>query len=115
MYTITHRLIETHTGEPVKITFTVTDQAGAPVTVASATAVYKIARRLGEAALLTKTDADGITLSGSTAIVEFNTGELVDDDEVPLLGDFAGQLLITKDGDGLIVAEGQINIAPVIL
>jgi len=113
MYTITHRLIETHSGEPVKITFTVTDQSGAPVTVAGAAATYKIARRPGETALLAKTEADGITLTSNTAIVEFSTDELLDG-ATPLIGDFFGQLHITKNGDGLVVAEGQIYVAPII-
>lgn len=114
MYTISHSLIETHSGEPVKIIFTVTDQLGAPVTVVGATATYKLARRSGEAALLTKTQADGITLSSNTAIVEFNTASLLDGASA-LLGDFFGQLKITKDGDTLVVAEGPLYVASVIL
>ena len=113
MYTITHSLIETHSGEPVKIVFTVTDQAGAAVSVAGANATYKIARRPGGAALLTKTELDDITLSSNTATVEFSTTELDDGDEL-LIGDFFGQLKITKNGDGLIVAEGPLYVAPVI-
>lgn len=114
MYTITHELIKTHSGEPVKIIFTVTNQSGSAVTVAGAEATYKISRRDGNAALLTKTGGGGITLSSNTAIVEFNTGELTDGGEL-LLGDFFGQLKITKNGDGLVVAEGPLHVAPVII
>lgn len=114
MYTASHGLIETHSGEPVRIIFTVVDQAGSPVTVAGAAATYKIARRPGDAALLTKTEASGITLSSNTATVEFNTGTLLDGAS-PMLGDFFGQLNIVKSGDTLVVAEGPLYVAPVIV
>lgn len=113
MYTVTHTPISAKTGEPVKITFTVTDLAGAPVSLDGAEASYKIARRAGGAALLEKTGLDGITLSANTAAVEFNTGELSDGDG-PLLGDFLGQLTLTVDGDGLVVAEGTVSVGAVI-
>lgn len=113
MYTVTHSLLRAKTGEPVKITFSVKDQNGNAVIVTGATATYKIARRIGETALLTKTDADGITLDNDTAVVEFNASELVDG-ATPLLGDFFGQLKIVKSGLGLIVAEGPLSIGAVI-
>ena len=113
MYTSIHSPLETHTGEPVRITFLVTDAAGAPVTVTGAAATYKIARRNGEAALLTKTEAAGITLLNDSAVVEFNTGELLQEGQ-PLLGDFFTQLKITKNGDTLVAAEGVLQVKAVI-
>lgn len=113
MHTVTHGLLSAKTGEPVKITFTITDQNGDPVTVTGAAAIYKIARQAGQPALLTKTEADGITLLNDTAVVEFDSGNLVDG-STPVLGDFFGQLKIIKSGIGLIVAEGPISIGPVI-
>lgn len=113
MYTVPHSLLRAKSGEPVKITFTISDQNGNPVTVTGAAATYKIARRLGLPALLTKTQSDGITLSGSTAIVEFDTGGLVENNEA-LLGDFVAQLKIIRNGDALVVAEGPLQVEPVI-
>jgi hypothetical protein len=113
MHTLIHGLIEAKTGEPVLITFTITDRNGTAVLVDGAAATYKIARRAGEVALVTKTEVDGITLSSNTAIVALNMGELTDGAEA-LLGDFFAQLRITMDGDGLVVAEGPIHVAAVI-
>lgn len=113
MHAITHDLISAKSGEPVRITFTVTDQNGAAVFVEGASASYKIARHAGDPALLSKTETAGIALSGSTATVAFNTAEIVADGS-PLLGVFFAQLKIIKDGDALIVAEGPIQIDPVI-
>jgi hypothetical protein len=108
MYTTVHSLISAKAGERVKITFTVTDRAGAAVSLSGASALYRIARRAGDAALLTLTSGAGITLSSNTAAVEFDTGDLED------LGDFLGQLTVTKAGDTLVVAEGPVSVAPVI-
>lgn len=113
MYTVTHGLISTKTGEPVSLTFTITDESGTPVTVSGAQATYKIARRDGDTALLTMTETSGITLSSNTAVVAFNTGDLADGTGA-LIGDFFGQLRITKGGDGLVVAEGPLYVGPVI-
>jgi hypothetical protein len=114
MNTLTHALLRAKAGEPVSLVFTVTDRDGDPVSVESATAAYKIARRAGDAALLTKTQEAGITLSGNVATVDFSTGELLQSGN-QLLGDFFGQLKITKDGDGIFVAEGPITVEPVIV
>ena len=113
MQTSLHPLIETHTGEDVEIAFHVTDGAGNDVDLGAATASYKIARRAGDAAVLTKTNGSGITLSDNTATVAFNTAELADGD-TPLLGDFFGQLTLTIGGVTLVVAEGPIAVDPVI-
>lgn len=114
MYTVTHPLISAKSGEPVRITFTITDQAGNAVSMTGASATYKIARQADDAALLTKTSPTAITLSSNTAAVNFNTGDLLDG-STPLLGDFIGQLTITKSGDSLVVAEGPLHVSPVIL
>lgn len=114
MYTVTHELLIAKAGEPVRIIFTVTDQNGAAVTLSGASAAYKIARGAGEAAILTKTDSSGITLSGNTATVEFSTGDIKDADSAQLFGEFIGQLKITKSGDGLYVAQGPLLIERVI-
>ena len=113
MYTATHNQNTASVGEKVRITFTIKDEAGAIVDVSSSTAAYKIARRKGDVALLTKTNIAGITLSGNTAIVEFNTNEVLASEE-QALGDFVDQLAITKAGDTLYVSEGIITIEPVI-
>ena len=113
MQTSLHALIETHTGEDVELAFHVTDGAGGDVDLAEASASYKIARRAGDAALLTKTNGNGITLEGAAATVSFNTSELAAED-APLLGDFFGQLTLTIGGVTLVAAEGPIAIAPVI-
>lgn len=114
MRTSLHPLIETHTGEDVEISFHVTDGAGNDVDLAAATASYKIARRAGDAALLTKTNGNGITLSDHTATIALNTAELTDGDAA-LLGDFFGQLTLTIGGVTLVAAEGPIAIDPVII
>ena len=113
MYTVVHPLVETHTGEAVRLVFTVTDQAGTAVSLSGASAIYKIARHAGDAALLVKTETAGIALSGNTATVSFNTSELTSGGAA-LLGDFFAQLQVTKSGDSLIVAEGPLSVAPVI-
>lgn len=114
MYTVTHDLLSAKAGEPVRIVFTVTDQDGAAVTLTGAAASYKIARGAGEAALLSKTQGNGITLSGNSATVEFSTGDIQDSNNQQLYGEFLGQLKITKSGDGLYVAEGPLLIERII-
>ena len=114
MYTVTHDLLSAKAGEPVRIVFTVTDQHGIAVTVSGASASYKIARGAGETALLTKTDASGITLSGNNVTVEFATDDIRDASDAQLYGEFLGQLHITKAGSGLYVAEGPLLIERVI-
>ncbi len=113
MHSIKHNLISAKSGEPVNIVFTITDQNGLAVPVDGAEATYKIARHADEPALVTKTQTAGITLSGNIASVTFNTAELAAEGS-PLRGVFFAQLKITKNGDGLIVAEGPIQIDPVI-
>lgn len=115
MYTVTHDPIEVNAGEAVSITFTVVDQAAVAVSVATATASYKIARKKGDTAILTKTQAAGITLASNTAVVAFDTASLVNADADQLYGEFIGQLTITKDGFDLVVAEGTISVAPVVI
>lgn len=114
MYTVAHELLAAKSGEPVRIVFTVTDQNGSAVSLAGASAAYKIARGAGDAALLTKTNPSGITLSGNTATVEFLTSDIRDAAGNPLFGEFLGQLKITKGSDGLYVAEGPLLVEPVI-
>jgi hypothetical protein len=98
----------------VRIVFTIADRSGQAVSMDGALAVYKIARRAGGASLLAKTEENGVTLDGNTAAVAFNAGELADD-LGPLLGDFFGQLTVTKDGAGLVVAEGPLSVGSVIV
>lgn len=114
MYTVMHELLAAKSGEPVRIVFTVTDQNGSAISLAGASADYKIARGAGDTALLAKTSPTGITLSGNTATVEFLTSDIKDTNDNPLFGEFLGQLKITKGGDGLYVAEGPLLIEPVI-
>ena len=113
MYTVTHPLISAKSGEPVRITFTITDHDGNAVSMTGAAAAYKLARQPDDNAILSLSSPGDITLSSNTAVVEFNTGDLLDGD-LPLLGDFIGQLTITKNGDSLVVAEGPLHVAPVI-
>lgn len=113
MHTAVHGLISAKAGEPVRIIFTVTNADGAEVDVSGASAVYKIARRAGEAALLTRTHEEGILLSGNMAVVEFDTGDLADDNG-QMTGDFVGQLTVAMDGDSLVVAEGPVHVGAVI-
>ena len=113
MYTVTHSLLRAKAGEPVRLSVTVTDKSGTAVDLTGASAVYKIARHAGDTALLTITDANGITLSGNIATVDVNTADLKNS-SVQLLGDFFGQLQITQNGDSLFVAEGPLCLDPVI-
>lgn len=113
MHTARHGIIATKTGEPVEIVFTVTDQAGNAVELDGASATYKIARRAGETALLTKTENNGVALAANLAIISFHTAELADENGA-LTGDFFAQLTITIDGEGLIVAEGTVSVCGVI-
>jgi hypothetical protein len=110
MYTVTHPPIAAKTGENVRIVFTITDRQGNAVDVSGAEATYRIARRAGEAALLEKTETNGVMLASNTAAVDFSTADLADADG-PMTGDFLGQLAMTMDGDGLVVAEGTITIS----
>ena len=109
MYITTHDQNIASIGEPVKIVFTVTNAAGEDEDVSTASAAYKIARRKGGAAFLTKTDASGITLAGNKATVEYNTNEVLSS-ETQVIGDLIDQLAITKDGNTLWVSEGIMTI-----
>lgn len=110
MHTVTHAPLSAKTGEPVRIVFTVTDLAGEAVALDGADAVYRLARRAGEAAILEVSSPDGIMLGGNTAEVEFDTNDIADAGG-PLTGDFTGQLTVTKDGAGLVVAEGIVRVS----
>lgn len=113
MYTATHSTLRANASEPVRITYTITDNSGNTVSLSGASAILRIARKKGDSHLVQKTGGD-IELSGNTAIVSFNTGELVDENDQQLLGDFMMQLFITKSGDTLVVAEGRLEVGPVI-
>lgn len=108
-----HPLIQTHSGEDIQLAFHVADAAGNALDISGASAQYKIARRAGDAALLTKTAENGITLSGHIATVSLNTAALASAG-VPQIGDFWGQLTLTLDDITLVVAEGPLSVAPII-
>lgn len=114
MHISPHSLIRTHSGEDIALAFHVTDGDGAALDVSGAQASYKIARRAGEAALLVKTHAAGIDLSGATATVSLNTAELTQEGQ-PQTGDFWGQLTLTLGDTTLVIAEGPFSVAPVIV
>lgn len=69
----------------------------------------------GDAVQITFTlkDKAGNTVSVVGASATYKIARRAGD--TALLGDFIGQLKITKSGDSLIVAEGLIVIAPAIL
>lgn len=116
MHTHIHGNIEARSGEPVEIVFNVTDKDGNTADLTLATAEYRLARRAGDAALLTRSSAaeGGIAMDGSTVTVTIDTTALMHAGAA-MLGDFFGQLRITLDGRTLVVAEGPVSIAPVIL
>lgn len=109
-----HPLIQTHSGEDIRLAFHVTDVNGNALDITAAAAHYKIARRAGDAALLTKTEADDIALAGHIATVSLNTADLTAGG-APQIGDFWGQLTLTLDDMTLVVAEGPLSVAPVII
>lgn len=113
MHTAVHGLVRLKAGEPATLIFTVTDREGLPVDLAGAQALYKLARRAGDDALLTLTEGGGIALSANVATVSLETAELSGPGGL-LTGDFLGQLTLIKDGDGLVAAEGPLSIEPVI-
>ena len=108
-----HPLIQTHSGEDIQLAFHITDANGNALDISAATASYKIARRAGDAALLTKTGEDGIGFTGHIATVSLNTADLIAAGEAQI-GDFWGQLTLTLDGVTLVVAEGPLCVAPII-
>lgn len=116
MHTHIHGNIEARSGEPVEIAFNVTDKDGNAIDLTLATAEYRLARRAGDTALLSCSSAGdgGITAEGNIATVTFDSAALTQNGQ-PMLGDFYGQLRITLDSRTLVVAEGPISIAPVIL
>ena len=115
MHTHIHGNIEARSGEPVEIAFNVTDKDGNAIDLTSATAEYRLARRAGDVALLTCSSDDGdIIAEDNRVTVTFDSAALTQGGQ-PLMGDFFGQLRITKDARTLVVAEGPISIAPVIL
>lgn len=112
MYTVFHAQVTAKVGEPIRIVYTVKDNAGATVDVSSGvTGTYKIARRAGEAALLTLTTE--LIFSGSTVTVAYNTNQVLSS-TVQCLGDFFDQLKLVKTGDTLYICEGIVTIDPVI-
>lgn len=113
MFTAKHDHFVCKVGEPVRLTFNVTDRAGEAVTVAGANAVYKIARELGDAALLTKTVGAGVSLSGSQVVVSFLVSE-IQENAAQAIGLFRDQLRVTKDGDDLVVANGSFTVEAVL-
>lgn len=115
MYTVKHELLLTKFGESVELRFTVTDRNGEAVdlSVPGVFAVYKVGRNAVSAAVMTKTESSGITFDGNIAIVNFTTDEITEE-EVQTSITYLGQLKITKGGDTLYVAEGNIRIDPVI-
>mgnify|MGYP003387352246 CR=1 FL=1 len=118
MDTALHDRFTAKAGEPVRLIFNVVDQDGNAVTLTDISAVYKIARRAGQSAIMTLTQEDaGITVSGSTVTVEYNTEDVNDGstDAVQFYGLFFDQLQITEDDDALYVCEGEFVIEQVIL
>jgi hypothetical protein len=114
MYTVRHELLKAKSGEKIKISFSVVDQAGQPVSLSGTSASYRIARRVEEERLLEKTSSlGGITLLANVATVEFDVNQILLGG-VPQTGDFLGQMFITKNGVTLVVAEGPINISGII-
>lgn len=113
MPALQHKLVDTKTGDDISLVFDIRDANGDAVDLTTAAITYKISRRAGDAALLTKTQDSGIARSGSIATVSFNTAEMTADD-APLIGDFFGQLRVTLNDISLVVAEGPIAIEPVI-
>jgi hypothetical protein len=113
MPALQHKLVDTKTGDDIALVFDIRDANGDAVDLTAAVLTYKISRRAGDAALLTKTQDSGIARSGSIATVSFNTAEIAADD-TPLIGDFFGQLRVTLNDISLVVAEGPIAIEPVI-
>lgn len=115
MYTHIHGTIEMRSGERAELVFNITDHDGATVDLTEASAEYRVARRAGEAALMVCTSEEngGIVMTGSAATVTVDTNTLAQGGK-PLMGDFFAQLRITLDERMLIVAEGVINVAPVI-
>lgn len=116
MFTHIHGNIETRSGETAELIFNVTDKDGNAADLAGAAAEYRIARRAGDAALLTCTSAadGGIVIDDNAVTVTLDTAALTQD-EKPMLGDFFAQLRITVGGRTLVAAEGPISILPVIL
>jgi hypothetical protein len=114
MYTVRHGLLKAKSGEKIRISFSVVDQAGQPVSLSGASAVYRVARRVEDDRLLEKTSSSGaITISANVATVEFDVNQILLG-SAPQTGDFLGQMFITKNGVTLVVAEGPINISGII-
>ena len=103
-----HDDIDGRIGDDVVIIFTVRDRNGNLVSLTGATATYKLAPKGSYNAVLELEDGDGITLSGSTASIEFNLEDLDED------GNYLGQLRITKDGKSMVSAEGLLIVSPLI-
>lgn len=114
MYTTQHTRLSVKSVEPVQIIATVVDRTGSAVALAGATATYKIARKVGDDALLSKSQGNGITFSTNIATVDFLASDVEESGE-QAYGDFWGQLTITLNSDTLVVLEGPITINKVVL
>jgi len=93
-----------YTGDDVRIKYITTTNAGADFDLTGAEVEYRIAANPSGRAILTKDDEDGITIEGNTATVEFNA------DDLGVTGRLYGQLHVTIDGRGMIVAQTELNI-----
>lgn len=116
MNTYIHGTIEARSGEWIEINFNVSDADGNAVDLTEASAEYRIARRAGDAALISRHSGEsgGISIGDNIVNVTVDTAALVQGGK-PLLGDFFAQLMITLDGRTLVAAEGPISISPVVL
>lgn len=118
MYTVEFPMIRAKYGEQVQMVLPVTDRNGEVIPeedYAGATAEFKVARRVQDAAVLTKTEADDIEIDAvnSKLVIDFNTDEITPT-EIQSHIVFFAQVSLTIDGVKLWVAEGNIRIDPVI-
>lgn len=109
MHTQYHGLVQAHLGDVASLEFIVTDRGGNAVDLGAASAVYKLARAHGGTALLVLDGMGGVSMQENVVTVDIDTGMIAQ------TGDFFGQLFVTIDGDTLVVAEGPVHVAPVIL
>lgn len=100
--------IETRLGDDIEIQFTVRDRNGNLVSLAGATATFRVSKEDSSNSLLEKTETDGITILGSNATVTMNT------DELDTADDYMFQLRITKSGKTMVSAEGELIVKPLI-
>ena len=103
---------EAWVGDSVRWIFNVKDGARRDKDVTGGTATLRIAVNAGDAALVEKTESDGITLEDTQVICEFNTLEIVADGDVQVTGLVNVQLRLTLGGDSEMVAEIPLLINP---